>query len=129
MQLLFEKSFENGVFDGLGLFRGDVVRFEFSEECRKCAGEKLSVPHMGWNQVTVEQRNHPFWKGIENGTYFYFVHSYHIRPTDTEVVGAMTTYGYPFCSAICRDNVVATQFHPEKSQENGLRLLENFTNM
>ncbi|MDO4570023.1 MAG: imidazole glycerol phosphate synthase subunit HisH [Planctomycetia bacterium] len=126
MQMLFERSFENGVFSGLGLFAGDVVRFDFSQTMRDSAGEKLSIPHMGWNQVSIEQPHHPFWRGVEPSTYFYFVHSYHVLPTDSTCVASYTEYGYPFCSAVCRDNVMATQFHPEKSQADGLKLLRNF---
>lgn len=126
MQMLFDKSWENGEFEGLGLFHGEVKRFQFTEAQREAAGEKLSIPHMGWNQVTVEQPEHPFWKGIEPGTHFYFVHSYHVVPIGPAYVAAKTVYGYEFCSAVTRDNLVATQFHPEKSQGNGARLLENF---
>ncbi|MCR5163030.1 MAG: imidazole glycerol phosphate synthase subunit HisH, partial [Thermoguttaceae bacterium] len=98
----------------------------FTEEQREAAGEKLSIPHMGWNQVSVEQPEHPFWTGVEPGTYFYFVHSYHVVPTEPECIATKTTYGYEFCSAVTRENLVGTQFHPEKSQGNGARLLENF---
>jgi len=126
MQMLFERSFENGEFEGLGIFPGEVVRFQFTEEQRAEAGEKLSIPHMGWNQVTVEQPDHPFWYGIESGTHFYFVHSYHAIPSDRSVIAAQTHYGYDFCAAVARENVAAAQFHPEKSQEAGAKLLENF---
>jgi len=126
MQMLFEKSWENGEFEGLGLFHGEVKRFQFTDAQRAAVGEKLSIPHMGWNQVTVEQPEHPFWTGIEPGTHFYFVHSYHVVPTEPACVATKTTYGYEFCSAVTRENVVGTQFHPEKSQENGERLIENF---
>lgn len=126
MQMLFERSFENGEFEGLGIFPGEVVRFRFTEKQRAEAGEKLSIPHMGWNQVTVEQPDHPFWHGIEPGTHFYFVHSYHAVPADPSAVAANAHYGYDFCAAMTRENVVAAQFHPEKSQDTGAKLLENF---
>lgn len=126
MQMLFDSSTENGFFHGLGLFSGEVVKFQFTEEQRVSAGEKLSIPHMGWNQVTVEQPEHPFWRGVEPGSYFYFVHSYHALPKNRADVATFTNYGYDFCSAITRDNVVATQFHPEKSQKTGAKLIENF---
>lgn len=124
MQMLFERSYENGVFEGLGWFPGEVVRFDFST--LPASTEKYSIPHMGWNQVTVKKPEHPFWQGVESGTFFYFVHSYHVVPKEVSVVGSWTEYGIPFCSAITQDNIVATQFHPEKSQASGAQLLENF---
>lgn len=126
MQMLFERSFENGEFEGLGLLKGEVVRFNFTKEQIAMAGEKLSIPHIGWNQITVEQPDHPFWKGIAPGTFFYFVHSYHLVSEAKADIASRTFYGYEFCSAITRENIVATQFHPEKSQGAGLKLLENF---
>ncbi len=126
MQMLFERSFENGEFKGLGLLKGEVVRFHFSKEQIVAANEKLSIPHIGWNQITVDQPNHPFWKGIVPETRFYFVHSYHLVSEERQDVAARTFYGYEFCSAVTRENIVATQFHPEKSQGAGLKLLENF---
>lgn len=129
MQMLFERSFENGEFRGLGLFEGDVVRFSFSEEQREGAGEKLSIPHMGWNQISVDQPNHPFWKGVQPDSHFYFVHSYHVVPRDSAAIAARSFFGYEFCAAVTRENVIGVQFHPEKSQSNGLKLIENFTQM
>lgn len=126
MQMLFDRSWENGEFQGLGLFSGEVVRFQFTDAQRAEAGEKLSIPHMGWNQISIEQPSHPFWYGIEPGTHFYFVHSYHVVPTQRASVAAWSHFGYDFCAAVTRENVVATQFHPEKSQGNGAKLLENF---
>lgn len=126
MQLLFERSLENGEFRGLGLFQGDVVRFQFTEERRKNAGEKLSIPHMGWNQISLKQPEHPLWKGVTGESFYYFVHSYHVVPKDVSIIATTTFYGYEFCSAVCSGNVMATQFHPEKSQEAGSKLLENF---
>ncbi len=117
LQLLFEKSYENGVHKGLGLLRGDVVRFELPSE--------FSIPHMGWNQVRQECPT-PLMRDIPDESYFYFVHSYYVVPTDPEVVAGTTEYGVRFCSMIRQDNVFATQFHPEKSQSLGLQLLRNF---
>lgn len=117
LQLLFEKSYENGVHKGLGILRGDVVRFELSSE--------YSIPHMGWNQVRQECPT-PVMQGIPDESFFYFVHSYYVVPTDPEVIAGTTEYGFRFCSMIRQDNVFATQFHPEKSQSLGLKLLQNF---
>lgn len=129
MQMLFERSYENGVFEGLGWFPGEVIRFDFSAMPSGAGDEKYSIPHMGWNQVTIEQPRHLFWQGVEPGTFFYFVHSYYVVPKDVSVVGCRTEYGTTFCSAITQDNIVATQFHPEKSQASGVQLLENFLRM
>ncbi|HOP77506.1 MAG: imidazole glycerol phosphate synthase subunit HisH [Thermogutta sp.] len=120
LQLLFEKSYENGVHKGLGLLRGDVVRFELPSE--------FSIPHMGWNQVRQECPT-PLMRDIPDESYFYFVHSYYVVPTDPEVVAGTTDYGVRFCSMIRQDNVFATQFHPEKSQSLGLQLLRNFASL
>jgi glutamine amidotransferase len=120
LQLLFERSYENGEHEGFGVLRGEVVRFELPPE--------YSVPHMGWNQVTIARRP-PILEGIEEGTYFYFVHSYYVVPLDREVIAAETDYGGRFCSMIWRDNLYATQFHPEKSQADGLRILKNFARL
>ncbi len=117
LQLLFEKSYEDGEHAGLGILQGDVVRFDLP------AGMK--VPHMGWNQAEIVRRA-PLLEGIADGAYFYFVHSYYVRPQDESIVAIRTTYGQPFCAMIWRDNLFATQFHPEKSQQDGLRLLKNF---
>ena len=120
LQLLFERSYENDEHEGFGVLRGEVVRFELPPE--------YSVPHMGWNQVTIARRP-PILEGIEEGTYFYFVHSYYVVPLDREVIAAETDYGGRFCSMIWRDNLYATQFHPEKSQADGLRILKNFARL
>ena len=117
LQLLFDVSYENGRHAGLGVLRGEVVRFEVPPE--------YSVPHMGWNQLWI-RRDAPMLEGILDGAYFYFVHSYYVAPRDAEVVAAETDYPGRFCSMIRRDNLVATQFHPEKSQATGLRMLQNF---
>jgi imidazole glycerol-phosphate synthase subunit HisH len=120
LQLLFEVSHENGRHEGLGVLKGEVVRFELPPE--------YSVPHMGWNQLAIRRRA-PVLEGIAEATYFYFVHSYYVVPEDLSVVATETDYGDPFCSMIWRDNVFATQFHPEKSQSDGLRMLKNFAEL
>lgn len=120
LQLLFEKSYENGIHKGLGILRGDVVRFELSSE--------YSIPHMGWNQVRQECPN-PLMREIPDESFFYFVHSYYVVPADPEVVAGTTEYGFRFCSMIRQDSVFATQFHPEKSQSLGLKLLRNFAEL
>lgn len=120
LQLLFEVGYENGRHEGLGVFRGEVVRFQLPAD--------YSVPHMGWNQIRI-QRQAPILAGIADGTYFYFVHSYYVVPSEPEVVATVTDYDQPFCSMIWRDRVFATQFHPEKSQSDGLRMLKNFADL
>lgn len=125
LQLLFSESEEFGCHQGLNIIPGKVRRFaENMHLDGQLDGETLKVPHMGWNQI-----NHsdiPLFDGIKQGSYVYFVHSYYVQPDDEAVVAATTNYGIDFCSAICRDNVMATQFHPEKSQQVGLRMLKNF---
>ncbi len=118
LQLLFTYSEEFGPVKGLDLVKGKVVRFP----------KGLKVPHMGWNQVEVVKEN-PLLKGISSGDYFYFVHSYYVVPEDEEVVATVTEYGVRFVSMIHVDNVFATQFHPEKSQRVGLKVLENFASL
>ena len=120
LQLLFERGYEHGEHQGLGVLAGEVVRFDLPPE--------YSVPHMGWNQIAIRRRA-PILDGIDEGTYFYFVHSYYVVPRDRDVVAAETDYGGPFCSMIWRDNLFATQFHPEKSQAAGLRILKNFAEL
>jgi glutamine amidotransferase len=125
LQLLFTESEEFGIHRGLGIIPGRVVRFP---ERMTEGGEALKVPHMGWNQLAIG-RCPPAFTGIEEGSNFYFVHSFYVVPEDTGVVATTTSYGIEFCSAIWKDNIVATQFHPEKSQEKGLRILKNFGEM
>lgn len=117
LQLLFAESEEFGPHKGLGIIPGRVRKFAL--------GTALKVPHMGWNQVNV-QRACPLFDGIADGSNWYFVHSYFVDPTDRAVAATTTTYGIPFVSSIWKDNVVACQFHPEKSQAVGLRLIKNF---
>lgn len=125
LQLLFTESEEFGRHQGLDIIPGTVVRFP---EGMMENGEKLAVPHMGWNQLSFASRS-PVFAGIDAGTNVYFVHSYYVKPDDSAVVATTTRYGIEFCSSIWRDNVVATQFHPEKSQEKGLQILKNFGEM
>jgi len=117
MQLLFEESEEFGPVPGLGIFAGRVVRFAETPE--------LKVPHMGWNQIR-KQQDVPHLRGIDDGAFVYFVHSYYVVPADPALAATSTDYAGAFTSAIARDNVFATQYHPEKSQAVGLRILENF---
>jgi glutamine amidotransferase len=124
LQMLFESS-EEGNTPGLALLPGQVRRFPAPGVMRERNGDRLKVPHMGWNQVRQE-KPHPLWAGIENGSRFYFVHSYFPEATQAEVVHGVTTYGVAFTCAVARDNIFAVQFHPEKSQSDGLRLLANF---
>jgi glutamine amidotransferase len=121
-QALFERSEEfNSCAAGLGLFRGRVVRF------REQPG--LKIPQMGWNQIEILRPECPLYRGIPSGCYVYFVHSFFPRPESEEIVATRTVYGEPFASSIWADNVFATQFHPEKSQRVGLRLLRNFVEL
>lgn len=125
LQLLFTESEEFGLHKGLDVIPGRVVRFA---DGMQEAGEELKVPHMGWNQLSVK-RQAPIFDGIADGTNVYFVHSYYVKPEDEGVIATTTRYGIEFCSSIWRDNIVATQFHPEKSQEKGLAMLKNFAAM
>lgn len=122
LQLLFDKGYEDGEHDGLGILAGKCIRFEVDRTMG------LKVPHMGWNQLNVK-RPCPVYQGIEEGCGVYFVHSYHVVPTDASVIATTTDYGVEFVSSVWRDNLVATQFHPEKSQAVGLSILANFAKM
>lgn len=122
-QMLFEHSAEGDVA-GLGVFAGEVRRFP-AEKMVDAAGNRLKVPHMGWNEVR-QTRPHALWEGIADGARFYFVHSYYVDPVDRACVAGTTDYGIPFTSAVARDNIFAIQCHPEKSAQAGLALLENF---
>ena len=120
-QALFEKSEEfNSCAAGLGIFEGSVVRFPDAE---------VKVPQIGWNEVQFTKSDCPILQDIESGSHFYFVHSYYPQPKDESIVATRTEYGVDFASAVWRDNVFATQFHPEKSQKVGLQLLTNFVNL
>jgi glutamine amidotransferase len=118
LQLLFEESDEMGQHKGLGVFGGQVKRFEVG----------LKVPQIGWNQIHV-QRASPLLEGVADGSYTYFVHSYYVAPADPEIVLATTDYEIDYASIISQDNVFGIQFHPEKSQAVGLRILRNFTEL
>ncbi len=123
LQMLFERSDEGDVA-GLALFPGSVRRFPDAAMV-DAQWRRLKVPHMGWNRVS-QRGPHPLWSGIESGSRFYFVHSYFPQPGDASLAGGTTEYGVPFTSAVARDNIFAVQFHPEKSQTSGLKLLANF---
>ncbi len=125
LQLLFDVSYEDGQHTGLGVLAGKVVRFQLDASV---TGQRLSIPHMGWNQIRWT-RDVPMFRGLEQGASVYFAHSYHVVPADDTVVAATTEYGYEFVSAVWKDNVFATQFHPEKSQAVGLGLLKNFVDL
>jgi len=120
LQLLFDVGYENGEYEGLGILRGKVVRFDLPPG--------FKVPHMGWNRGMIK-RQAPALAGIADGTYFYFVHSYYPVPDDPSVIAIESDYGHSFCAAVWRDNLFATQFHPEKSQADGLKLLKNFAEL
>jgi glutamine amidotransferase len=121
-QALFEASDEfNSCAAGLGIFRGRVVRFADQPG--------LKIPQIGWNQLEMVQPGCPLYRDIPAGSYFYFVHSFYPQPVDQSIVATRTEYGNVFASSIWREHVFATQFHPEKSQEVGLRLLENFVRL
>lgn len=120
LQLLFDVSYEDGEHEGLGVLAGDVRRFDVPAE--------FKVPHMGWNQVRLKRRP-PIFTGVEDNSHFYFVHSYYVAPRDASVVAGDASYPEPFCAVAWRNNLFATQFHPEKSQQSGLRLLKNFAEL
>ena len=115
LQLLFDRSHEHGITPGLGILSGEV----------KILPPGVKLPHIGWNQVRIIKESRLF-NGIEDGEYFYFVHSYHVVPRDEGVISSLTDYGTDFVSAIEKDNLWAVQFHPEKSQKKGLQILRNF---
>ena len=129
LQMLFEHS-EEGDAAGLGILPGQVKRF--AGDLRGADGQRLKVPHMGWNQVSQvaqtqgAQTSHALWSGIDDQAYFYFVHSYHVVPDDPALIVGRTEYGLPFTAAVARDNIFAIQCHPEKSARDGLQLLRNF---
>jgi glutamine amidotransferase len=115
LQMLFTESEEFGIYKGLDVLKGKVVRFQID----------LKVPHMGWNTVKVLRRP-PIFDNIDDNSYFYFVHSYYVLPYDDGITAGVTDYGINFTSMVWKDNIVATQFHPEKSQDTGLKILKNF---
>jgi glutamine amidotransferase len=123
LQLLFTESDEFGTCRGLDLFHGKVTRFNFNSPGTNSG--QLKIPHMGWNTAKIERRP-PIFTEIPDNSYFYFVHSFYVVPEETGIVATTTEYGIDFCSMIWKDNVFATQFHPEKSQETGLKILKGF---
>jgi imidazole glycerol-phosphate synthase subunit HisH len=127
MQMLLDHSEEQDT-PGLGLIGGRVLRFRLEGQ-RQPDGSRYKVPQMGWNRVFQQLhdgRPHPLWQGVPDGAYFYFVHSYHVHPDDARHTAGRTDYGTRFTSAVARDNIFATQFHPEKSADHGLALYRNF---
>ncbi len=125
LQSLMEHSEEDGGVDGLGILPGNVVRFE--DNVKDEEGNAYKIPSMGWNQV-YQTKTHPLWEGIKDGSRFYFVHSYYVKPELESDIAGSTDYISRYTSAAARDNFFATQFHPEKSQHDGLALLKNFIN-
>lgn len=117
LQMLFDRGYEDGEHEGLGVIPGEVRRFEIPKEYK--------VPHMGWNQCRLVRRP-PIFEGVADNSHFYFVHSYYAAPADDSVTAIEADYPTPFCAAIWRGNLFATQFHPEKSQQDGLLVLKNF---
>ncbi len=120
LQLLFDVGYEGGEFEGLSILRGKCVRLALPRE--------FKVPHMGWNRGRILLPA-PHMAGIADGAFFYFVHSYYVVPADRSVIAIESDYGGPFCAAVWRENLFATQFHPEKSQADGLRILKNFAEL
>ena len=124
-QMLLDVSYEDGQYQGLGVIPGEVKKFDFSGQPYE---KELKIPHMGWNSLNWT-RETPLYKGLDNGSYVYFVHSYYVAPKDPSVIATTTEHGIEFASSIARDNLMATQFHPEKSQNVGLKMLKNFTEL
>lgn len=121
MQLLLERSFEDGEYEGLGIIPGSVRRFDIDPS--------LKIPHMGWNQVSIVDSDNPLFAGADPDAWYYFVHSYYVDPADPTWTAATSDYGGPFTASVQQANVFATQFHPEKSQSAGLHLLKNFIDL
>lgn len=123
LQILFSESEEFGICKGLNVFGGKVVKFKFSAQGTV---QGLKIPHMGWNMVKLIRRP-PIFNEIADNSYFYFVHSYYVVPDDETIIAGTTDYGIEFTSMVWKDNIFATQFHPEKSQELGLKILKGFS--
>lgn len=121
LQLFFDKSQEAQSKKGLGIISGEVVRFDNKLD--------LKVPHMGWNELILQKMNCPLLKGLNDSEFVYFCHSFYVKPAEESVSAAVTEYGVRFTSIVWRDNVYGVQFHPEKSQKTGMRVLENFVNL
>ncbi len=129
LQLLFTESEEFGLSKGLDVIKGRVVRFKGPAfETRGSKLETLKVPHMGWNSVSIKRRS-PALADVPDGSHFYFVHSFHVVPEDKGVIATTTDYGFEFVSSVWKDNIYASQFHPEKSQALGLSILKRFGEM
>jgi len=126
MQVLMEHSMEGGGVDCMGLYQGEVKHFQDYIGATDADGDRLKIPQMGWNQIS-HTKNHPLWKNIADNSRYYFVHSYFIEPTDKSIIAGETEFGIKYPSAIAKDNVFAIQAHPEKSADDGLQLLKNFT--
>ena len=122
MQVLMDFSDENNGTECLGIIKGKAEKFETKKNNR------IKIPHMGWNKI-IKKNDHPIWSGIDNESYFYFVHSYYINPNEKSNIIGETKYGKEFCSVIANDNIVAIQGHPEKSSKTGLKFLKNFIEM
>lgn len=120
-QMLFETSDESPGAIGLGVLSGKVVRFDQTQS--------LKIPHMGWNKINIKQKSDPIWGGIDESPHFYFVHSFYPKPDEDKIVASTTPYGCEFTSSVRKGNLFATQFHPEKSQGSGLRLIRNFLSL
>ncbi len=116
LQLLFENSEENKDINGLSIFKGSVKKFKM---------KNLKIPHIGWNQINIVKRN-PLLKEIKNNSFFYFVHSYYVSPKNKKIITTTTDYGIKFVSGVNKDNIFAFQFHPEKSHNEGLKIINNF---
>ncbi|MFA6173555.1 MAG: imidazole glycerol phosphate synthase subunit HisH [Kiritimatiellales bacterium] len=134
LQALLQTSEETPGVEGLGIFKGSVKRFDFSgADPLVCPPKEqtgvsapLKIPQIGWNAVNQKKPGGPMFAGIDDGAYFYFVHSFYVAPEDQSIVAGETDYGTNYCSAVWKDNVFAVQFHPEKSQAAGLQMLKNF---
>ncbi len=133
LQLLFEKSEEAPGVKGLCVLKGEVRRFSFKRSTVYGLRSTVKVPHMGWNSIDyrpkTEDRRQKILKSVPNGAYMYFVHSYYVKPKDKDIILTTTDYGIEFVSGICKDSIYGFQFHPEKSQELGLRILRNFVRL
>lgn len=136
LQVLFSESEEFGRCSGLDVLRGKVVKFEFGARGQESDNtdrlilnsqlSTLKVPHMGWNALNIKTNDNPLFAGIPDKSYFYFVHSYYVAPEEASIISTTTDYGIEFTSSVRKDNIFAVQFHPEKSQALGLRILKNF---
>lgn len=124
MQMLFEKGHEHGIHKGLGWFAGEVIPISQAT----ANGKKLKIPHMGWNSLQIDVDS-PLFNGIKSGDHAYFVHSYYAKPENAEIILANTDYGQKITAVVGKDNIFGTQFHPEKSQKLGLKIVENFVGL